>query len=85
LQVRGGAPSYRAKVYHANEKRCILHHTIGILFGEKSLIVRAQAKKENAMQALQADYFTGYHNLKLTRDSKGVLLLSSTATARRSL
>ena len=26
------------------------------------------------MQKLQADYFTGYHNLKLTRDANGVLV-----------
>ena len=69
-----GPSSYCAELHHANEKRCIIHHTIGILFGEKSLIVRAQAKKENAMQTLQADYFTAYHNLKLTRDDKGVLV-----------
>ncbi len=69
-----GPSSYCAELHHANEKRCIIHHTIGILFGEKSLIVRAQAKKENAMQTLQADYFTAYHNLKLTRDNKGVLV-----------
>ena len=31
---------------------------------------------------LQDDYFAAYHNLKLTRDSKGVLIASSsTATA----
>jgi hypothetical protein len=26
------------------------------------------------MQTLQTDYFTGYHNLKLTRDANGVLI-----------
>ena len=26
------------------------------------------------MQTLQADYFSAYHNLKLTRDAKGVLV-----------
>ena len=25
------------------------------------------------MQTVQADYFTAYHNLKLTRDANGVL------------
>jgi hypothetical protein len=26
------------------------------------------------MQTLQADYFSAYHNLKLARDAKGVLI-----------
>ena len=26
------------------------------------------------MQTVQADYFTAYHNLKLTRDANGVLI-----------
>ena len=26
------------------------------------------------MQTLQSDYFSAYHNLKLTRDAKGVLV-----------
>jgi enoyl-CoA hydratase/carnithine racemase len=30
-------------------------------------------REENTMQ-LQSDYFTGYHNVKLTRDDKGVLV-----------
>src|SRR5580693_7895747 len=32
-----------------------------------------QHRKENTMQ-LQSDYFNAYHNLKLTRDDKGVLI-----------
>jgi hypothetical protein len=28
------------------------------------------------MQALHADYLSAYHNLKLTRDAKGVLVAS---------
>src|SRR6201981_1666634 len=31
-------------------------------------------REENVMQSLQADYFNAYHNLKLTRDDKGVLV-----------
>jgi enoyl-CoA hydratase/carnithine racemase len=31
-------------------------------------------REENLMQTLQADYFTAYHNLKLTRDANGVLV-----------
>jgi enoyl-CoA hydratase/carnithine racemase len=30
--------------------------------------------KENTMQTIQADYFTAYANLKLTRDAKGILV-----------
>jgi enoyl-CoA hydratase/carnithine racemase len=30
--------------------------------------------EENSMQTLQADYFTNYRNLKLSRDAKGVLI-----------
>jgi enoyl-CoA hydratase/carnithine racemase len=30
---------------------------------------------ENPMQTVQADYFTAYHNLKLTRDTHGVLVV----------
>lgn len=37
------------------------------------------------MQIIQADYFTAYHNLKLTRDDKGVWLLRSIITEGRSL
>src|SRR5947209_1099735 len=33
-----------------------------------------QPTEENSMQALQADYFSAYHNLKLSRDDKGVLV-----------
>jgi hypothetical protein len=32
-----------------------------------------QNGEENSMQ-LQSDYLTAYHNLKLTRDSRGVLV-----------
>src|SRR6201988_3601 len=31
-------------------------------------------REEKGMQSLQSDYFTAYHNLKLTRDDKGVLV-----------
>ena len=57
LRVRRGTAPYCAKLHHANDKRCIFHHTTGILFGEKTLVLRSQARKEIAMQTLQADYF----------------------------
>ncbi len=37
------------------------------------------------MQTLQADYFNAYHNLKLTRDAKGVLVAEFHSNAGRSL
>jgi hypothetical protein len=37
------------------------------------------------MQPLQADYFTAYHYVKLTRDANGVLLFNSTPTVARAL
>jgi len=33
-----------------------------------------QIREESAMRTLQADYFSAYHNLKLTRDANGVLV-----------
>jgi enoyl-CoA hydratase/carnithine racemase len=35
---------------------------------------KPKERKENAMQALQDNYFTAYGNLKLTRDAKGILV-----------
>src|SRR5437773_8009835 len=35
---------------------------------------KAHYGKENAMQTLQGNYFSAYHNLKLTRDANGVLV-----------
>jgi hypothetical protein len=37
------------------------------------------------MQAVQADYFTAYQNVKLTRDANGVLIVHSTPTEGRAL